>query len=93
MEKTEIFERLESSTPERLLGSPYARHAKLDLKTIQNLKSLLKEDPGIESIKPLLLADVSLEIQSLSINSFQELSDEEIAKRAISAVDNLLESD
>jgi hypothetical protein len=91
MSKREILRRLQSQSPEHLLNSPYARYMGLDLPTIQHLLAELNKNWD-EAMKPLLLADVSCEIESIALNSFVELSDREITRRSILTVEKLLKT-
>lgn len=91
MKSPKILQRLQSKTSEHFLNSPYARHSGLDLPTIQRLLSELSQNQD-EAIKPLLLADISLEIESIALNSFGELSDHEITERSLLAAEKLLKT-
>jgi hypothetical protein len=90
MSKREIL-KLQSQSPERLLNSPYARNSGLNLPMIQPLLSELDKNQ-VEAIKPLLLEDIGLEIESIALNFLIELSDQEITWRSILTVEKLLKT-
>ncbi len=93
MVKRQHLERLRRTSIAQYLSTPYFRQLGTEAKEIAFLvEKLNAPTPALETVvKPLLLASFSEEIQSISENMMQPISDQEAVKRANKSIDKLLQ--